>query len=87
MLQWTTVGGHVCCAQWANALRLCLLKLSKMRLNEHEITLGDLVDLIEFTLGGHLRCKVRKRKDDGLKVSDVLATTKVYDNKGQSKWR
>lgn len=90
---------------WADEMDGCMEVLGKMKVQyietelanvgiddeqgEHEITMAEFADLIEFCSRGHLSVEVRYPEADGERPLSQLHSNAVqtYPNRGQIHWK
>lgn len=61
---WTSKRG-VCGDGWADEMGNCMKALEKEKHGEHEITMAEFADLVEFCSLGQLVVEVRNPEQDG----------------------
>ena len=77
---------------WADEMGRCMKALEKMKipskdelLKDHEITMEEFADLVEFCSRGHLVVEVRHPENDGGRPLSELHNwgVETYSNRGQ----
>lgn len=70
---------------WADELGRCMKALETMTAGEHEITMQEFADLVEFKSRGHLVVDVRNPEEDGGRPLSRLhdGGIETYANRGQ----
>ncbi len=79
---------------WADEMGRCMKALEKMTIpskdpliKDHEITMGEFADLVEFCSRGHLVVDVRNSKSDGGRPLSELFNSwgiETHPNRGQT---
>lgn len=84
-------GRGVCGDRWADLLDNCKAELAKAVIpagsktygeEEHEITMAEFADLVEFCSRGHLIVSLR-HEEDGIRPLSHSKEVKTYSNSGQ----
>lgn len=77
---------------WADEMGRCMKALEKMPepsgdelIKDHEITMQEFADLVEFCTRGHLVCGLRHKKDGARPLSQLFGAygVETYANRGQ----
>jgi len=84
---WKTERG-ICGHSWVDMMDNCMETLQRLKIKvgdkEHEITMEEFADLIEFISRGHIIAEIRHPQDGSRPLSKLFDDgVKTYKNRGQ----